>query len=250
MTPEEYNIGEYEDDSLTIEHITEMVRHWQETHELEVDGKAGPVTRSTVDAVLAPQCAPDKFTEWEGPLEYQPKNTREIISVFGRPGGVSLDLDWKKRNIVELHQKHGTRLPGAPSNRYVHVHRDVEPYLREGMRRAQVAATNYVIERIGAFNFRHIRHDLRRPLSRHSWGIAVDFDPHKNFSRTFDKGGAPEAWSDEYFDIWPDGLPQAFVEAMQSCGWAWGSDWDEDGATDDHTYLDPMHFEWVNRKRD
>jgi hypothetical protein len=248
MTPEEYNWKQFQEGNLTIEQITEMVRHWQETHELEVDGMAGNITRSTIDAVLAPQSAPGKWDHYKGPLKHQPRNTREINDVFGKPGGVKLDMDWKKRSIVELHQKHGNRLPGAPSNRYIHVHRDVEAYLREGMRRAQVADPDYVIERIGSFNFRHIRHDLRRPLSRHSWGIAVDFDPHKNFSRTFAKGEAPKAWSPEYMAIWPDGLSEAFVEAMKSCGWAWGSDWDEDGATDDHTFLDPMHFEWVNRK--
>jgi hypothetical protein len=244
---EAYNQARIDDGTLTIEEITEMVRYWQEGHDLEADGKCGPVTQSTIEAVLAPQVAPTVWTPWNGPLENQPTNRSEVYAMFGSPGGVKLDLDWKKRNIIELHQKYGTRLPGVPSKWYVQVHRLIEPYLREGLRRAMVAAPEYKIERIGSFNFRHLRHDPKRPLSMHSWGIAVDIDPQWNFSKTFPKGKAPKAWSPEYMAIWPNGVPRAFVEAMTSCGFAWGSDWDEDGATDDHTYLDPMHFEWIAR---
>ena len=46
---------------------------------------------------------------------------------------------------------------------------------------------------------------------------------------------------------WPKGVPRGFVEAFQSCGFAWGSDWDEDGLTTDHTWQDPMHNEWIAR---
>lgn len=249
MSPEDYNREQFTSGAMTIEDITEMVRGWQDRHDLEVDGYAGPLTLSTIEAVLAAEVEPEdmEWNNWDGPLSYQPTSRREIYEQFGHPGGDHLDLHWRKDNIIELHQSHGNRLPGAPSGQYIHIHKDVEPYLREALRRAQVACPDYKIERIGSFNFRHIRRDPRRPLSTHSWGISVDIDRHRNYTKTFTKGQGPVAWDERYMEIWPDGLPEGFVRAFQSCGFAWGSDWDEDGDSHDHTFYDPMHFEWVAR---
>jgi hypothetical protein len=137
-------------------------------------------------------------------------------------------------------------LPMIPRGR-IYCHRLVEPYIREALRRCQISCPDYKITRFGCFNFRHQRHDPDRPLSRHSWGIAVDVNPSENRGIYFKKGEQPEAFSDLWFDHWPKGMPREFVEAWQSVGWAWGADWDEDGKSTDHTYLDPMHFELVDR---
>jgi hypothetical protein len=123
----------------------------------------------------------------------------------------------------------------------------VEPYLREGLRRAQLSAPDYHVLRIGGFVFRHIRHDPSRPLSMHALGCAFDIDAKVNYARTFKRGETPEAWSEEYYKIWPRGVPAAWVQAMASVGFTWGNDWDEDGSTADHRWLDPMHFEWIAR---
>lgn len=221
------------------------VRTFQRLNHLQIDGKIGPETRVTL-GTCCQRSTPRLGTQWslfDGPLVKQPRNRREVVELFGKPGASKLDGNWYAENIVELHGK--TRLPGVPTKWYVQVHRFVEPYLREGLRRA--TQTGYRIDRIGCFNYRHIRHDSSRPLSMHSWGIAVDINPNKNKAMNFKRGKAPKAWGAEYWQLWPDGIPWEFVDAMASCGWAWGSDWDEDGRTDDHTYLDPMHFEWVAR---
>ena len=250
----EYNQKQLDLGKVGPEEITELTRFWQAGHDLKIDGMLGPMTLSTLESRLVPQTAPRDpggHVDWDrwfdGPLERQPKNRREVYDIFGNPGSGKVNPSWVRSNIVELHPKHGNQLPGVPGKWYVQVHKLVEPYLREGLRRARAAAPYYEIERIAGFVFRHIRHDPSRPLSMHSWGIAVDIDPHKNRGRSFARGKAPKAWSGEYMKIWPNGLPREFVEAMQSCGFAWGSDWDEDGATHDHTYLDPMHFEFVAR---
>lgn len=252
MTPKElneavaYNTSELKAGNITAIHLAQLVEHWQQSHGLEEDGKCGAKTRATLDAAV-PRIStkPRSLSTWNGPMEIQPTNRREVYKIFGNPGAGELDKDWFRKNIVECHGK--TRLPGVPGKWYVQIHRLVEPYLREALRRAQLVAPEYKIERCGSFNFRHSRHDPSKPLSMHSFGIAVDINPRDNYSRTFPKGKAPPAWSSEYNDIWPRGVPKAFVEAFSSCGFAWGNDWDEDGFSVDHTYYDPMHFEWVAR---
>lgn len=257
MKPNEYNKLQVERLQLTWSMVTELVRFWQEHHDLEVDGYGGPATQGSLEEVLAPASVPaGGWPPFEGPpcggsgrsdLPLQPRGRRELYQLLGNPGSGSLDKGWFRENIVELHRSHGNRLPNVPAKWYVQVHRVVEPYLREALRRAGIADPHYRIERIGSFNFRHIRHDPSRPLSTHSWGVAVDIDPGRNFTKRFKRGEMPEAWSEEWMKIWPDGVSRAFVEAFQSCGFAWGADWDEDGTSTDHTFADPMHFEWIAR---
>lgn len=242
MDPKDYNQAQIDSGKLSIDKITELVHEWQRTHDLVVDGIAGPVTVSSIDAVLIPETPPLKWEPWDGPLERQPRNRREVYQMFGNPGVGTPDKRWERENITTVRD-----MPGVPSKWYFRCHRLVEPYMREAFRRAQIAAPQYQIERAASYVFRHQRHDPKRPLSYHSLGIAVDIDPHRNFGKSFKKGQTPEAWSSEYWAIWSEGLPRAFVEAFQSCGFASGIDWDEDGYSSDHTFIDPMHLVWLDR---
>jgi hypothetical protein len=168
------------------------------------------------------------------------------------PGSDKLDKAWYKKNIVT--RQGANSLPGIPPKWYFKIHRMVEPYLEEALRRAALVAPEYKIARAGGFVFRHIRHDPDRPLSMHAFGCAYDIDPGRNYAIMFrkgdklsKKGNPPVAWSEEYYRYWPNGVPEAYVQAMSSCGFTWGNDWDEDGSTHDHRWLDPMHFEWMAR---
>lgn len=50
-TPEEYNQKQLEDGNLRLEHITELVKFWQESHELEPDGYCGPKTQGSFEDI-------------------------------------------------------------------------------------------------------------------------------------------------------------------------------------------------------
>jgi hypothetical protein len=252
MSAADYNNRMLANQLIDAEHITELTKYWQAGHELKVDGLCGPQTLASIEA-LFPESAPiSGWPFWEGPAEVQPQNRREVYGTMGNPASTSspgkASSRWERENLIECHPRHGNQLPGVPSNRYIKVHRIVEPYLREGLRRAAISCPSYPIERIGVYNFRHIRHDVSRPLSMHAFGVAVDINPQWNRGIQYRRGEViPQAWTPEWFKVWPQGVPQAFVEAMQSCGFAWGSDWDEDGSNTDHTWQDPMHFEWLAR---
>jgi hypothetical protein len=188
------------------------------------------------------------FLPWDGPQTKQPRNRAEVIALLGDPTGDGLyqkvaDPMWVKKNIVECHGKNA--MPGVEKF-YFKVHKIVEPYMREAFRRAAEACPGYV-RRAGCFVFRHQRHDPKLPLSLHSYGCAVDINADDNDARYFKRGKCPEAWTPEWMKLYPMGIPRGVVDAFKSCGFAWGSDWNEDGATSDETFCDPMHLEFVAR---
>lgn len=171
---------------------------------------------------------------FDGPLQRIPRNRAEVYATFGDPGKGTPDQEWEKANIITVRD-----LPGVPHRWYFQCHRLAEPYIREALRRALLVDPDYEIERAASFVFRHQRHDPKRPLSYHSWGIAFDVDPGLNSGKTFAPDKTPIPFSKEWNKQWPKGLSRPFVEAVESVGFAWGGRW--------KGYCDPMHFEFVGK---
>ncbi len=244
MTPDQYNRNQIETRVLTVnDHelletalmTTDVyaqswsMRAWayQLLNGLTRDGKLGPATLAHLRGETSP-------------TPPRPTDRFEVYQMYGDPeNGVdgTEDLQWTSANIVSCH---GTgeypQLPGVPSvgpGRYVQVHREVEPVLRECLQLAN-RFSSYKIERLGCHNFRTI--SSTSYLSYRSWGIAFDVDGADNGRHQFPEGGEVEPWSAEWMAIWPAGVDREFVAAFESVGWTWGGRWRN---------ADPMHFEWV-----
>lgn len=216
-----YNVDRVISKDITEEHLEKLARSWQRNHGLLADGMIGPKTLLTLEDRIPTEV-------FVGPLETIPRNRAEVYKTFGNPGTGKADKKWVKENIVTVRD-----LPGVPHKWYVQLHRLAEPYVREALRRAR-EVSNYEIERFAGFVFRHQRHDASRPLSYHSWGIAVDINPAQNGARAVP---SPMPWTREWKEIWPNGVDKMFVEAFESVGFSWGGRW--------QSFRDPMHFELV-----
>ncbi len=270
MSADHFNGSELRMRRLQWPHIAKLAAFWQQQHGLVVDGKIGPVTRASLDGTLKidwhdkgtivavveiakPKPAPviaivPSAAPFQGGITI-PRNRVQMGEVYGHPGKSKVDAKWEAANIIECHEKLGNRLPGVPRKWWVKLHRLVEPFAREALARALADAGDFEITRLGGFVFRHIRHDSKRPLSVHAFGAAMDINASHNKAKVFKLGEAPEPWSDEWKKLWPKpgAVTREFVAAMQSVGWTWGGDFNGDGRSDDHTFVDPMHFELVDR---
>lgn len=253
--PNDTNIRMVLDGQVTELHLRQLTKELQKQASLTVDGVCGPKTREVLehmfreDDTLTDHIAvADAHTlrptmvmsSFDGPLPALPRTRVELNEMFGNPGAGKVDAKWERTNIVKV------TIPGLP--RAIRTHRLVEPYIREAVRRALEACPGYRIVSAASFVFRHERWDESRPLSKHSWGVAIDINPDENELLRFKRGETPEAWSEGWMKSWPIGLPKEFVSAFQSVGFAWGADWNQDGTTTDHVDIDPMHFELVNRR--
>lgn len=230
-----FNQKQIDAGKFTPDMITTLVAAWQSSHGLVADGMCGVATQASLETLMEDRTEPPPavWPPFDGPLAKVPQNRTEVYRTFGDPGVGAVDGAWEKANILTTRD-----MPGIPSKWYFQCHKLVEPYMREGLRRAALASPEYKIERAASFVFRHQRHDPSRPLSYHSWGIAIDIDADRNYAKQFaSAAAAPKPWSPEWQKLWPKGVPQPFVEAMESVGFFWGGRWP--------TYKDLMHFEWV-----
>lgn len=169
---------------------------------------------------------------WDGPIDI-PDSRKGMYKTFGNPGGSQVNRKWEMANMVVARN-----LPGAVKKRY--VHRLMEPYLREALRRAEELGVLDEIRKMGSFAFRHQRHDPSRPLSDHAFGIALDINPKENGARRYPKGDAPAPFSDEWRKVWPAGVSRELVLAFESTGFEWGGRW--------RRFPDPMHFSLRKRR--
>jgi hypothetical protein len=134
----------------------------------------------------------------------------------GVADGIEIEAAWLDANIVDVN------LDGLGPFR---CNRAVVPYIRAAVseleRTGLMAEVDYTDFQLagGCFNPRMMRgSDQGFALSRHAWGIAIDFNPSTNRF-----GGETN-------------LTPAFGDVLRRWGFSWGATW---------TIPDGMHFEWV-----
>lgn len=136
---------------------------------------------------------------------------------------IETDDEWYEANIVTV------VLPRLGQFR---CHRAVMPYIEGALDELEETGLADEIDTVdfqlagGCYNARLARGgDLDRgfALSRHSWGIAIDFNPTSNGF-----GAEPT-------------LSEAFGQVMRNWGFAWGAGW---------RIPDAMHFEWHGEPAD
>lgn len=230
----------------TEDRIAIAIAFWQQEHGLEPDGAYDRATEESLNTAqfgvdgdddhdLVPTGEPFRAPGTAfAPMPWPFKKGISSDSALGIPGPSG--SAWARANIIDVHGL-DTR-PGGVTQ----LHRHVAPHVIESIRRGKLAAPTYVIKRCGGFVYRRIRHSLDGPLSKHARGGAFDINANENFSKTFgiDEDG-PEPWSKEWLEIWPDGMPRAFVEAVESTGVVWGGRWR--CVKGKRGYRDPMHFQ-------
>jgi hypothetical protein len=134
----------------------------------------------------------------------------------GVADGIEIESTWLEANIVNVN------IDGLGPFR---CNRAVVPYIRAAVSElertglmAQIDYTDFQLAG-GCFNARMMRgSDQGFALSRHAWGIAIDFNPSTNRF-----GGDTN-------------LTPAFGDVLRRWGFSWGATW---------TIPDGMHFEWV-----
>ncbi|MGF1668237.1 MAG: M15 family metallopeptidase [Acidimicrobiia bacterium] len=139
----------------------------------------------------------------------------------GVADGIEIEASWLDANIVDVN------IDGLGPFR---CNRAVVPYIRAAVseleRTGLMAQVDYSDFQLagGCFNARMMRgSDQGFALSRHAWGIAIDFNPSTNRF-----GGETS-------------LTPAFGEVLRRWGFSWGTTW---------TIPDGMHFEWVRTPED
>lgn len=140
-------------------------------------------------------------------------------------GAVIPDPAWAGRNLVEVDLTKFKGFPkcgGQPSRR-LYMHRIVAPVFEACMQEAaDLGLLAKLHEYNGCYVPRHMGWNPTRPLSCHSWGIAVDFDASTN------------AYGSGLM-----GINRDFVRLMEERGWTWGGRWTG-------VYADGMHFQYTD----
>ena len=214
---------------LAADEFALLVEAWQHEHGLRTDGMYGPATQAQVVEHLAQIRRPIIFAV--------PATHADVVDYYGDPSREprekgQANQSWFMANIVECHGS--TALPGVPAHWYVQVHHRARDFFRAGLEAAARFCPGYEIQRVGGFNYR-VRGGNPEALSLHSSGAAIDIDAATNGAKRFARGKKPEPFSQAWKELWPKGLPEAFVVAMKSVGLVWGGDFE--------SYVDCMHFQ-------
>lgn len=167
--------------------------------------------------VSGPGSEREPFVDWVLPMVQIKQRFGEFSFRETSTDRIETDDDWYEANIVTV---------VLPQLGQFRCHRLVLPYVEAALDDIESRGLADEIDQAdfqlagGCYNARLARGgDLDRgfALSRHSWGIAIDFNPSSN-------GFGEEP-----------ALSEAFGEVWRDWGFAWGARW---------RVSDPMHFEW------
>ena len=188
--------------------LEELVRAFQAEVGLKDDGWPGLATQRAIHAQGGP-----------APIPAGRRNLRKVYGDFdyeeGERGRISIDPSWVKKNIVRVTLHTGKR---------VRFHKLIADEFAQAFREA-CDASGYTPKSVQTWVPRHTLWNESKPLSLHSWGIAVDFDPSSNRMGGTAKGGGPSLLRQH---------PE-FIEVFRDVyGWTWGGDW---------RMKDDMHFQ-------
>jgi hypothetical protein len=207
---ETYHAKEIAAGRLTAAMLSMAERHGgvsavQSHYGLTADGLAGAKTQQILAALVAGKT----------PIPYGRNGVLGAYGDFrwreGKGGRIDIDDAWEAAHIAAYRLHTG---------RTVMLHRAVgEEFV--ALFRAACQASGYTPASVQTHVPRHTLWDPAKPLSLHSWGIAVDFDPTSN-----PMGGKGSKLRT------PAGA--LFVQVFRDAGWTWGGDW---------KMKDDMHFQ-------
>jgi hypothetical protein len=187
------------------------VAAFQAEHGLAADGKFGPLTRAAWLAAQAPITVP-----------VPPKTKAAWSSLYGDPkfkpaakARLVVSPQWERDCLVWV---------AVTPTRSVRMNRAIAGHF-EATLAAAVRASGYMPKSAQTFVPRHKMWDTARDPSTHSWGAAVDFDPHDNPCGGVRSDGSPSLMRQH----------PAFVQTFKDAGWTWGGDW---------SLKDDMHFQY------
>jgi hypothetical protein len=157
------------------------------------------------------------------------RSTEWVESTFGRfawqddpakRGAVEILGEWERRNIVSVVPPFELRDGRGRALSVIRCHRLIAPTVTRALEDLKQRNLCHLINTFdGCFEQRHMGSDPGRPLSRHSWGIAVDVN-----ARLFPYGSEAKQ-------------NPRLIETFARQGFAWGGEW---------RTPDPMHFEIVD----
>lgn len=98
---DDYNRKQVEAGVLTVQHVTELVRCWQQHHNLTDDGMAGPVTIGTLEKVIRARYGATMPAARCWPLRELPDGRKPVVTsgfrVPDRPRHPGCDLFYERR---------------------------------------------------------------------------------------------------------------------------------------------------------
>jgi hypothetical protein len=189
------------------EDVEELVLAYQTAKGLPPDGWPGLRTQRAIHLDGGPL-----------PIPVGRKQLRRVYGMFdyseGKRGRIDIDPKWVKENIVRV-QLH--------SGKIIRFHKLISREFVEVFKMA-CDISGYTPTSVQTWVPRHTLWNASKPLSLHSWGIAVDFDPSENRM-----GGKASDGGPSLLRQYP-----MFVNVFKANGWTWGGDW---------RMKDDMHFQ-------